>query len=289
MKPITILLLIIFLSTALYACGENDNSSSVDGTATNTSIFDPSTPILQPNNAVTRRPIVTFTCDGGSIGDYEKIRPLSIKYGFKVTSAITTDFIDKHLAGKMTWDQIRELQSLGWEIASHSKTHPHLSTLSDSEITLELQGSRDILVAQGLNCRNLVYPYGDSNTNVRNIVPKYYRCAVKVGEYLKTDGRWSTINAGDIDPLNLARVSLGAYFDYHRVGLPSTNTFEYYKYRIDEAVAQNGWLIFMMHPSDVAHDATQQAILEQIIQYIQSINVNILTLDQGYDLFSKKL
>lgn len=67
----------------------------------------------------------------------------------------------------MSWDQLGELAEHGWEIGSHTRSHPHLSKLDDERLTDELEGSRsDCAEGMGLPCDTVAYPYGDTDARV---------------------------------------------------------------------------------------------------------------------------
>jgi peptidoglycan/xylan/chitin deacetylase (PgdA/CDA1 family) len=67
----------------------------------------------------------------------------------------------------MSWDDLRELASTGWEIGSHTRTHPRLTLLDDHRLAEELAGSREECERRlGVPCRSLAYPYGDHNQRV---------------------------------------------------------------------------------------------------------------------------
>nr|MDQ6915717.1 polysaccharide deacetylase family protein [Actinomycetota bacterium] len=62
----------------------------------------------------------------------------------------------------MDWDELAELRDAGWEVGSHTRTHPHLTELSDAELVAELGGSRDELAERlGAPPASIAYPYGD--------------------------------------------------------------------------------------------------------------------------------
>lgn len=68
----------------------------------------------------------------------------------------------------MSWDELRDLVDAGWEIGSHSRTHPHLTAVDDAALRDELSGSREECEqALGLPCRSIAYPYGDVDRRVR--------------------------------------------------------------------------------------------------------------------------
>jgi len=67
----------------------------------------------------------------------------------------------------MSWTELAELAENGWEIGSHTHTHPRLTQLPDARIAEELSSSRERCEeALGLPCRSLAYPYGDHDARV---------------------------------------------------------------------------------------------------------------------------
>jgi peptidoglycan/xylan/chitin deacetylase (PgdA/CDA1 family) len=67
----------------------------------------------------------------------------------------------------MTPSELEQLAAAGWEIGSHTRTHPRLSALGDAELEDELRGSREDCERLGFECRTLAYPYGDADDRVR--------------------------------------------------------------------------------------------------------------------------
>ncbi len=67
----------------------------------------------------------------------------------------------------MSWDELRDLAAAGWEIGSHTRTHPHLPEIDAEHLGLELGGSRATCEAElGKPCRTIAYPYGDYDSRV---------------------------------------------------------------------------------------------------------------------------
>jgi peptidoglycan/xylan/chitin deacetylase (PgdA/CDA1 family) len=67
----------------------------------------------------------------------------------------------------MAWDELRELRSAGWEIGSHTETHPRLSQLDDEALARELSGSKSRCEAElGVPCTALAYPFSDLTPHV---------------------------------------------------------------------------------------------------------------------------
>jgi peptidoglycan/xylan/chitin deacetylase (PgdA/CDA1 family)/GT2 family glycosyltransferase len=73
--------------------------------------------------------------------------------------------------GRMPLLDVADLARLrddGWEVASHSRTHRHLTTLPRDSITDELRGSRVDLVRAGLGLSRLfAYPFGEHDRRIR--------------------------------------------------------------------------------------------------------------------------
>jgi peptidoglycan/xylan/chitin deacetylase (PgdA/CDA1 family) len=67
----------------------------------------------------------------------------------------------------LSWDELRELAAEGWEVGSHSRTHPQLTQLDDSELDRELRDSREECEQRLVcPCTSFAYPYGDLDRRV---------------------------------------------------------------------------------------------------------------------------
>ncbi|HEV3407610.1 MAG TPA: polysaccharide deacetylase family protein [Gaiellaceae bacterium] len=127
--------------------------------------------------------VVTF--DDAYLSVFELARPILASLGLPGTVFVVTDFADsgrplhwprskdwrggphEHELRGMTWPQLAELADSGWEIGSHTRTHPRLTSLGDDELARELRESREACErALGLPCSSLAYPYGDFDARV---------------------------------------------------------------------------------------------------------------------------
>lgn len=67
----------------------------------------------------------------------------------------------------MSWEEAAALVTDGWEIGSHTRTHPQLTKLDDERLREELVGSREECEARlGRPCETLAFPYGDADRRV---------------------------------------------------------------------------------------------------------------------------
>ncbi len=68
----------------------------------------------------------------------------------------------------LSWADLSTLAGAGWEIGSHTLTHPRLPDLNEAALERELRGSREVIEDKlGLPCRSIAYPYGEVNARVR--------------------------------------------------------------------------------------------------------------------------
>lgn len=67
----------------------------------------------------------------------------------------------------LSWAELRLLADEGWEIGSHTRSHPRLTRLPDAELDAELRESRAACeAATGRPCLSLAYPYSDVDDRV---------------------------------------------------------------------------------------------------------------------------
>ncbi|RYD06382.1 hypothetical protein N752_04260 [Desulforamulus aquiferis] len=142
---------------------------------------------------------VLLTFDDGYVSFYEKAFPILKKYNLKGTVFIITDMVDT--PNHMTWRQLESIQSDGIEIASHTKTHPYLTSLTKENQEIEILNSKRKL-EQILNNRviSFSYPYGSYNQEVKERVKHAgYSTAVTV-----VPG----IASSEDDPLLIPRINV---------------------------------------------------------------------------------
>ena len=67
----------------------------------------------------------------------------------------------------LTWEELRGLAAGGWEIGSHTRSHPELTSLDDAALAGELEGSRAACEAELAGpCEALAYPFGSVDDRV---------------------------------------------------------------------------------------------------------------------------
>ena len=114
-----------------------------------------------------RRPIVV-SFDDGTQGQVRHALPVLRRAGWPGVLNLAWNFLPD-IGGT---DAVRRLARAGWEIDSHSLTHPDLTELSDADLRRELTGSRArIRRAFGERAANFfAYPSGRHDARIRQAV-----------------------------------------------------------------------------------------------------------------------
>jgi peptidoglycan/xylan/chitin deacetylase (PgdA/CDA1 family) len=67
----------------------------------------------------------------------------------------------------LSWEELRRISDAGWEVGSHSRTHPRLTQLDDAELRRELGASREECERHlERPCTAIAYPFGDFDERV---------------------------------------------------------------------------------------------------------------------------
>lgn len=87
---------------------------------------------------------IILTFDDNNLSHYLVSLPLLMEYGFSATFFVVSGFVDTR-PDFMTSGQLREMESSGMSIESHSHTHRFLSELKDEDLRVELETSKRLL------------------------------------------------------------------------------------------------------------------------------------------------
>ncbi len=88
----------------------------------------------------------------------------------------------------LRWDDLEQLIESGWEIGSHTVTHPRLPELLDGELATELEASRASIVDRLGRCETVAYPYGLADERVARAAARAgYKGAVTLSASHRVD------------------------------------------------------------------------------------------------------
>jgi peptidoglycan/xylan/chitin deacetylase (PgdA/CDA1 family) len=158
-----------------------------------------------------RKPII-ITFDDGIEDAINNSVPILENSGFKAVYYVTTSYVGTKSDWMIpevnvvfqiaSWPKIKSLNSLGFEIGSHSVTHPHLDEVTADECLREMTGSRQTLEdVLGHEVRHMAYPHGAFNKSVRDL-------AYESGYYTATTCEPVFAKLSD-DFLSLPRFNIG--------------------------------------------------------------------------------
>lgn len=154
---------------------------------------------------------VVLTFDDAYACLAENVLPETRRLGFHGTVFVASEFVGMSADQArvlnadlsrdiLTWEQLRNFASAGWEIGSHTLTHPDLTRLSRALVDRELCLAKD-QIEQHIQrpVDTLAYPYGRFDHATKEAAKNYYAraCTTRLG-----------FNCGAIDPLRLERVDV---------------------------------------------------------------------------------
>jgi peptidoglycan/xylan/chitin deacetylase (PgdA/CDA1 family) len=170
--------------------------------------FPDNAPEATPLPAPTLNPdsrLVALYFDDAFVNQYQEALPVLLQYEFRATFGVITGSIGtgKDLMEYMDEAELKTLAGYGMEIASHTRTHPHLAgALTDGQLQAEIAGSKQDLEEMGFNVATLAYPYYEYDDRIIG-------CARAAG-YACARAGWSAAGAYDLntsDPLARYRIS----------------------------------------------------------------------------------
>ena len=147
-----------------------------------------------------------------------RAKPILDEVGFPATVFAVTSFVEsgeplwwpgmEHATNgaresdlrPLGWRELELLREAGWEIGSHTATHPLLLDLDDAALDRELRGSRSTLEERLGSCETLAYPYGRADERVAAAAARAgYLAAFTLGRVHRPD-----------EPLRRPRLALGS-------------------------------------------------------------------------------
>jgi peptidoglycan/xylan/chitin deacetylase (PgdA/CDA1 family) len=253
------------------------------------------TAVLLPLNAaaatqnLTPTARVSFTFDDSLASAYTTAAPTLQKYGFVGTDYVITGCVGMTQAPNtchanndavyMSWAQVTGLKNTyGWEIGSHTVTHPYLASfdasdgqpnaLTQAQVIQELTQSKTDLANHGITATDFATPYGDYTPATLTQIAKIYA-----------------------SHRGFADVGYNGYpyndyllYDEQVQGGVSVSKVESY---INTAIQNKSWLVLTFHdilarastnPDDYQYST---ANLNTIAAYVKTKGVQVTTIDGG--------
>ena len=251
--------------------------------------------------------------------------PILEKYGFNASFYVTTGCLTyqnssfcNNSGGEsaMTWDDIRTLSELGYDIQSHGASHKDLTAVSAAELEYEVAQSKQSLLEHGINSTIFGPPYaaGQGNSTIVDTISKYYEMArVGYGPLVHLNCDWAdgengmqTTNQTD------CRYSLPVVTDYEAQAMYRDNNTKIFDIFVEAVNRQtefntdgkiNAIPIMVYHnidyknsswvnnsPEWIVHSTTDVNLFDMEMKYLHDNGFEVLAIsDLGYNQTSNKL
>jgi peptidoglycan/xylan/chitin deacetylase (PgdA/CDA1 family) len=244
---------------------------------------------------VKARPVCTFTWDDGRSGNFTNAMPMLAAHGWKSTVYVVTDAIGKssyNFAGGSSYTdilslaQLQGLRDAGWDVGSHTHTHPDLTTLTQAQQLAEMQTSYNWLITNGFSrgAEFFATPYGARNADTVLAAKQVYinlRDASTAG------------NTGYEPPLlNKLTASTQYGLRYQEINsAPSQTPLATFQGWVDKAIETGTWLIVVGHTVDGPTGWLDPALFAQYLSYLDSkrSEIDVLSMGQYWDMRSRSL
>lgn len=221
--------------------------------------------------------LLTITFDDAGWTQYQHGLPLLREFGMPGSLFVIIDVANtaelKSQAWGMTWAQIKEFRDAGWEIGSHSVTHPNLTELPVTDVMQELEGSMAEIEARlGQRPVSFASPFGEHDQQTLRLIAKVYSNHVLA---------WGG-NKGR-NPIKGADRNMIGRMDIRNTADPEAVCNE-----MSLAASNNTWLVILVHGIVPTEPDTYQIsvptfrrILECASDLRKSGRLRIVTLREG--------
>ena len=115
--------------------------------------------------------VVSLTLDDQYEDQWLYAAPLIAAHNMTATYYVITSDSDVPFQCCMSWSQLDTLQAQGNDIGSQTIDHPNLTTLTTTQMTQEICGSRQQMINHGVtDPQSFAYPFGSYNSTVEGVV-----------------------------------------------------------------------------------------------------------------------
>jgi len=230
---------------------------------------------LVPNTPVGfNAPMISLTFDDGWSSIYTNGLPILQKYGFASTQYLISSKLNT--PEYMTTAMAQAFQASGSEIASHTVTHPDLTSLTSAQLTTELSSSQATLRQLfGTNVAgSFASPYGLYNATTLSGIHQYYQShrSTNVGFNTKDNFNAYNILVQDVNT-DTTPAQVAAW--------------------VAKAKADKSWLVLVYHPVINSTNPDDYAVspsdLDAELANIKASGVEVKTVSQALAILQSQL
>lgn len=215
--------------------------------------------------------VISFIDDDGRDGVLSTLQPFYKSNGVPFAAAIVPKWIGT--TGFLTLEQLRNLaiSTDDFEVMSHTFGHGNLVNLTTvAQKEAQVYQSKQWFVENNFAVNGFVLPYGADDATVRRIVQKYYPACYDFDGSPKAE-TFATIKNSLINRTN---------WDI------KVNRLDTHKALIDQAAANNGWVVITTHVNTLDYwNSTSQADLQALIDYAKLKGITFMLPRDGFQTF----
>lgn len=233
------------------------NERPIDAAASTPRLFD--------------EPLISVTFDDGYETNYSVAMPLLHKYGIRTTQYILSGTSSN--PSYMSWDQIKQFQASGHELACHTVSHADLTILSEAELHNELGTCKRELTQRYGSVTNFASPYGASNPATIKAIGSYFGSQRNtLGDPTNGIDDFDVNTAKNFDPMHIIGVTIR-----------KDTKLEDIKSLVTYAKKNNAWLVLTYHQANdpkSVYSLNEQQFNEQFA-YLSGTDVRIVTVQDA--------
>ena len=192
---------------------------------------------------------ITYTFDDGCSNQFTKAIPMLNEFGFGGTFFTVTNWTSN-------WTALQNAASQGHEVASHTVSHPDLSTLDNSQQNTELENSADIvyLHIEGMQGMTIAYPFCVPGND--SITALFYFAARGCQGFIES--------STPADFLNISSIICG--------NQGAVNSVTAFQQKADAASNSSGWCVYLIHgiDGDGGYSPLSSDTLRRSLEYLDS-------------------
>lgn len=219
---------------------------------------------------------VTVTLDDAAQGERTYGLAIAEEYGIVGTLFVPTELVESD-SYYMSWDDVRDFVTAGWEIGSHTLTHPYLTQIRFPDATHEIiQPITDLEERLGVRPVSFAAPSGDFNDELlTEVIKPNYTYNVRAWE-----------EGAPPDPYLIDRTNVPEGINPKKICS-----------KIKEAGKNHTWLVLMLHnivkeptkeDKDETYEPTWRSILACAAKARDEGKIEVLTLkDAAARVFGK--
>lgn len=214
-------------------------------------------------SGATLRPLISIIDDDGNTDLLDVLAPIAQARNIPVGAALVGN-------SECVTDPVRRAQLLdlqnnhGWEILSHTMSHININLTAAADYIADCEAYLAMADEYGFHVDNIVYPWGQEGANFP-ITPRYYSGGFNAATGINTQSNF--------DNFSVYRHALGSSMSANMDTLAEFQTL------IDDAIANNRWIVFMTHIG--ATDAAGVQLIEDVLDYGIAQGVEIVAPRDG--------